>query len=385
MQHDINIELIDLDIGYDDKIVVKGINFTAKTGQMICLLGPNGAGKTTLLRTISGHLPPISGSVLLNGKHINKINRRDLARDLSVVFTEQTEPGMFTAYEMVSLGRHPYTGFFGKLTNTDKGIVKESMEMVNCYDLRHRYFSTLSDGEKQKVMIARALCQRPMVMILDEPTSHLDVKNKVDVLTILRKMSRDTGITSIISLHDVDLALKTCDVVILVGENRIIDWGSPEDVINADTITSLYNIKNAGYNHKMGSLELKNYNKPKAVVLSGRDSGINIYRMLSRLDIGFLSVIPDENDVDYHIVNTMGNTPVIMKSSTVDTAADVVYEGIDNCGITIISHNEDGLYDDFINHTIKSGKRVVSLKDMHFDGVEKITASELEGVLRNLV
>lgn len=355
--HDIIVSLQNLQVGYGKKTVLDDINFHALKGQMVCLLGPNGAGKTTILRTISGHLKPISGNIFINGDNLDSINKKQLSKILSIVLTERIEPGLFTAGDIVAFGRHPHINFFGKLAENDRKIVNSSLETVDALELQHRYYSTLSDGEKQKIMIARALCQRPQLMILDEPTSHLDVKNRIEVLTILRKMTMQTGITAIISLHDVDLALKTCDIVVLIGDGKILDWGSPEKVVGPNTITKLYNITSAGYNNKIGCLELLNNNEPRVYIIGGNSSAVVVMRLLSKLNIGFHGGILNANDLDAIIAKTMGCEYIVPDNS--DSLA-LAKHAIDACEY-IICKNDSGLYaDEIMQYAQSMGKNLLN-------------------------
>ena len=181
-----------LQVGYDHRVVVDGVEVQAVKGKMICLLGPNGAGKSTILRTLSGMLAPVRGTVYLDGEKVTQMEKSTLARKMAVVLTERLSPGMMTAFEIAAMGRHPYTGFFGKLKEEDKAIVMESLRSVNAENLAFRYYEELSDGEKQKVMIARALAQQPELIVLDEPTSHLDIRHRIEVVNILGKLCRES-------------------------------------------------------------------------------------------------------------------------------------------------------------------------------------------------
>lgn len=294
-----------LDVGYDRKPVVSGIELDALRGQVVCLLGPNGAGKTTILRTLSGLIAPLGGVVEIKGADIRSIKSGDLSRTLSLVLTGANEPDLMTVYELAAMGRTPYTGFMGKLSERDREIVVESLEAVGAGDLRNRYFSQLSDGEKQKVMIARALVQEPELMILDEPTSHLDVKHKVEVINVLRRLSEEKRITCIISLHDIDLAIKGCGTLLLVNDGKIIAQGLPEDIIKSGTIQSLYGISGAAYDELTCSVELTGKGAPEIFVTGGNGSGAGLYRALSRAGCGLAAGIIHENDIDFHIAETI--------------------------------------------------------------------------------
>ncbi|WP_303863935.1 ABC transporter ATP-binding protein [Alkalibaculum bacchi] len=360
------IEAKNLAVGYGKKKVISHINITVKKGQMICLLGPNGTGKSTILRTLSGHLQPLEGEIRLYGKEIHKIKKKELAKVLSVVLTEKIDPELITVTQMVTLGRQPHTNFWGELSKKDKKIVTDCLELVHATHLKDRYYSTLSDGEKQKVMIARALAQEPKVIVLDEPTSHLDVKHKVEVLSILRKMSRDKGIITIISLHDVDLALKTCDVIVMLKDGKVVDWGLPDRIIKPNTIGNLYDIEAAGYNHKLGCMELLSCEGGRVFVLAGGGTGIPIYRTLSKNSIGFSTGILYENDIDTYISSTMkAKTITIKNSKEIAKAIQKAKEAIDSCEILIDggyeSEEVESCKSNLINYAIAKNKRIISL------------------------
>ena len=215
------IQLKDLSIGYQTKHSVKtvaaGINGAIRSGELTCLLGANGVGKSTLLRTLAAFQPAISGEILfVNFKEISSLTDKELSKLVGVVLTEKPDVRNMSVRELVSLGRSPYTGFWGTYTDEDLRIVDEAIEMVGITDLTRRPVHTLSDGERQKVMIAKALAQQTPVIFLDEPTAFLDYPSKVEVLQLLRRISRETEKTIFLSTHDVELALQLADTIWLM-------------------------------------------------------------------------------------------------------------------------------------------------------------------------
>lgn len=294
-----------LDVGYDKKTVIEQVDIQAVKGQVICLLGPNGAGKSTILRTLSGLLAPVHGGVYLDGTDIRKIKKKEMAKKLSLVLTESVAPSLTTVYELVSMGRAPYTNFMGRLSDEDRTIIREALETVGAETLSERYYSELSDGEKQKVMIARALVQEPELIILDEPTSHLDIRHKVEVIRVLQKLSNEKGITCILSLHDIDLALKGCQTVLLVNNGKVVASGSPEEVVHSGMIQQLYGIQGAEYNELLGAVELKGSQKNDVFVTGGNYSGINIYRALARKGLGITAGVLHKNDADCTVAESI--------------------------------------------------------------------------------
>lgn len=308
------LETRELTVGHDKKAVVEGINFEILRGQIIALLGPNGAGKSTILKSLSALLAPIKGAVNVGGQDLLGIKRKDLSKILAVVLTERLNAGFLSAFEVTAMGRYPHTGFLGKLTEQDKEIVKECLEVVHAEALADRSFNQLSDGEKQKIMLARALAQEPEMIILDEPTTHLDVKHKLEVMAILKRLSREKGITVIYSLHEIDLALKSCDTAILVKGGRIVDFGSPEKVGSNEAVSDLFDIDGAGFSAFMGTIELSNRGKPAVFVVGGGGTATGTFRYLTKNNVGFYTGVLHENDVDCHIAQTIGVGTVTERS-----------------------------------------------------------------------
>lgn len=303
-----------LTVGYDKRNVVSGIDIKAARGQIICLLGANGAGKSTVLRTLSGLLAPVSGAVYVGGKNVREIKSGKLARRLSLVLTEQPAPSLTTVYELTAMGRTPYTDFLGRLSDDDRRIIDEALEQTGSLSLKDRFFSELSDGEKQKVMISRALAQQPELIILDEPTSHLDIKHKIEIMRILQRLANEKGITCVLSLHDIDLALKCCSVVMLVKDGKIAACGAPEDIAEKGIIDGLYGIENASFFETTGAVELKGADRNDVFVVGGGGAATPLLRNLARLGCGLTCGIIHENDVDFSAVKTICSAAAYEKS-----------------------------------------------------------------------
>ncbi|MBQ6201631.1 MAG: ABC transporter ATP-binding protein [Prevotella sp.] len=243
------IQLKDLSIGYQTKHSVKtvaaGINGAIRSGELTCLLGANGVGKSTLLRTLAAFQPAISGEILISRKdeggtrkEISSLSDKELSKLVGVVLTEKPDVRNMSVRELVSLGRSPYTGFWGTYTDEDLRIVDESIEMVGIKDLTRRPVHTLSDGERQKVMIAKALAQQTPVIFLDEPTAFLDYPSKVEVLQLLRRISREAEKTIFLSTHDVELALQLADTIWLMRRQESGDRSQETGVEGPVTIGS---------------------------------------------------------------------------------------------------------------------------------------------------
>lgn len=225
------IQLKNLGIGYPTKhgvrTVAEGIDGTIRSGELTCLLGANGVGKSTLLRTLSAFQPKIKGNVFIEGREISDYSDKKLSKLIGVVLTEKPDVRNMRVRELVSLGRSPYTGFWGTYSKEDLRIVDEAISLVGIDSLSRRMVHTLSDGERQKVMIAKALAQQTPVIYLDEPTAFLDYPSKVEVLQLLRRISKEAGKTIFLSTHDVELALQLADTVWLMTREGGMTIGTP--------------------------------------------------------------------------------------------------------------------------------------------------------------
>lgn len=224
-------------IGYpknkkEDRIALhKDLSFTLYAGELTCLLGANGAGKSTLLRTLTGIQPELSGDIILRGKRLQKYSEQELSRLLGLVLTDKSMIGGLTAYELVSLGRYPYTGFFGRLSSKDDQVIKTAMANVKILDKANSYMSELSDGEFQKVMIAKALAQECPIIILDEPTAFLDVVNRFEIMNLLHNLAVNQNKTILLSTHDIEQALLLADRLWLLSKNKGLITGTTEDIV----------------------------------------------------------------------------------------------------------------------------------------------------------
>ncbi|MAS37964.1 MAG: ATP-binding protein [Anaerolineaceae bacterium] len=251
----------DLTIGYKATrravtVVAEELNLTLEAGELVCLIGPNGVGKSTLLRTIAGLQAPLSGQVLLNGDDIYRLSARELARRLSMVLTGRVEVGVLSAYELVALGRHPYTNWAGRLTAHDEAVVRWAIESVGAVALAGRNFGELSDGERQKILIARALAQEPELMLLDEPTAFLDLPRRVEMLALLRELAHETGRAILLSIHDLDLALRSADRIWLLANDGTMHVGAPEDLVLTGAFAEVFHSEGVTFDPQTGSFAL---------------------------------------------------------------------------------------------------------------------------------
>lgn len=289
-----------LTVGYHGVPLIKNIEIRLKKGEILTLIGPNGAGKTTILKSIIRQLAPISGVAYLDGKETGSLSGKELSQSMSVVLTERVRPELMTCEDVVATGRYPYTGKFGILSNEDRRIVKESMELVHIAELKDRDFLRTSDGQKQRVMLARAICQEPDIIVLDEPTSFLDMKYKLEFLSIIQNMSRTRNLSVIMSLHELDLAGRISDKIACVKGDKIDRFGTPEEIFTEGYIPKLYEMTVGSYDELTGNLELEPVKgKPEVFVLAGGGSGTAVFRRLQREGVPFAAGILWENDLDY--------------------------------------------------------------------------------------
>lgn len=215
------IELKNLSTGYGRHTVSANLNATLQSGRLTCLLGPNGVGKSTLLRTLCGFQPPLEGRMELDGKDMSQLSRKEMSRSIGVVLTERPDVTDMRASDMVALGRTPYTGFWGTLGKEDRNRVDEAMQLVGITHLAHRMIHTLSDGERQKVMIAKALAQQTPVILLDEPTAFLDFPSKVETMRLLHRLAHESGKTVFLSTHDLETAIQLSDDLWLLSADGL--------------------------------------------------------------------------------------------------------------------------------------------------------------------
>lgn len=240
--------------GYDDPLIREG-NATLEGGQLVALLGRNGAGKSTLLRHIAGLLPLLSGEVLVEGKVIHNMDERKRAKLISVVSTRKSRIPQLTAREVVSLGRSPYTNHMGKLSTNDRTIVQEALELVGINHLADRYVHQISDGENQRVMIARALAQDTPVILLDEPTAFLDLPNRYDLAILLRHLAKERDKIIIFSTHDLDIAFQLCDHLMLIQNQELITLPT-EKMKSSGLIEALFNSEQVQLDPHTGAVHL---------------------------------------------------------------------------------------------------------------------------------
>lgn len=289
-----------LTVGYQGIPLIKDIAIGLKKGEILTLIGPNGAGKTTILRSLIRQLKPIRGVAVLDGIRTEDMNGRTFAQKLSVVLTERIHPEMMSCRDVVATGRYPYTGKFGILSEADEHIVDEAIRLVHIEILSERDFAKISDGQRQRVMLARALCQQPDVLVLDEPTSFLDVRYKLEFLSIIQEMARKEKLTVIMSLHELDLAERISDKILCVRGDHVDRFGTSEEIFTGSYISELYGMTVGSYDAGTGEVELQPVRgEPRVFVIGGNGTGKSVFRRLQREGIPFAAGILWENDLDY--------------------------------------------------------------------------------------
>ena len=297
------------------KVAVTGsLSASLHGGELTCLLGPNGAGKSTLLRTLSGFLPPLDGEIFIEGKRLSAHTPAELAKVIGVVLTERLHLNNMTVEELVGLGRSPYTGFWGRLSGDDRRIVNRSMELVRVDGMRGRMVSTLSDGERQKVMIAKALAQETPVIFLDEPTAFLDYPSKVEIMQLLLSLAHGEGKTVFLSTHDLELSLQIADRIWLVDKSKGVVTGTPEDLSLAGEMGRFFEREGVVFDLDAGLFRIDS-RPEREIGVTGEGARLNmVKKALFRCGIratdqagsaGMIEVKPDSYTYKGHTVLTI--------------------------------------------------------------------------------
>ena len=293
-------------VGYDGKPLIRDIEIRLNRGEILTLIGPNGAGKSTILKSLTRQLKLVGGTVYLDQKLMSQMSGKEVAQKLAVVTTERIRPELMTCEDIVATGRYPYTGTLGILSEGDWEKVHKAMEMVHALDFKDRDFTEISDGQRQRILLARAICQEPEVIVLDEPTSFLDIRHKLELLSILKKMVLEHHTAVLMSLHELDLAQKISDYVICVHGDRIEKYGTPEEIFTSEYIHHLYGITTGSYNASFGCLEMgAPAGKPQVFVIGGNGKVIPVSRKLQRAGIPFIAGVIHSNDLDYDVAKAL--------------------------------------------------------------------------------
>lgn len=300
------------------KVVASGIEVSLSGGEVVCLLGPNGSGKSTLIRTLTGLHSALSGDISLYQKSLSEYSAKQIARKISTVLTDRITIGNLTVYELVSFGRSPYTGWFGSLERRDREKVKWAIKSTGIENLVGRDILRLSDGERQKVMIARALAQDTSAIMLDEPTAHLDLPNRVEIMQLLRNLAHDTQKGILLSTHELDLALKAADTLWLIDRDGNLVTGTPEDLVLDGTFEAVFRRDSFEFDRSTGSFRLHHPSREE-IYLNGDQVGVFWTRRALEREGYRVSTSPD---TDFQIEVAAENGEFRWKVSQTDRAAE---------------------------------------------------------------
>ncbi|SHJ58654.1 ABC transporter ATP-binding protein [Hespellia stercorisuis] len=348
-----------LSVGYQGIPLIQEIELSLSKGEIVTLIGPNGAGKSTILKSISKQLRLISGQVLFEDISIKNLSEKELARKTAIVFTERLSPDLITAGEVVALGRYPYTNGLGIQKEEDKRKVEEAMQLVQITDLAEREFSRLSDGQKQRVLLARAICQEPDLLLLDEPTSYLDVKYKLEFFSVLQQMTRQKKIGVLMSLHELDLAERISDKILCVKGDRIGRFGTPEEIFREGFIGQLYDIDHGSFEEQNGFVELERVTGQSEVfIIAGNHTGSFVFRELQRRGIPFSTGILSENDLDYPAAKALANKVIAGEAYEDFSEADYARaeEEMRSCGSLICCQRQFGTHNRLNQKLLEAAK-----------------------------
>lgn len=359
-----------LTVGYHGVPLISDISLSLKKGEIMTLIGPNGGGKTTILKTITRHLASIKGAVYLDKENMSSLKGKEIATKLAVVLTERARPDLTTCYELVAAGRYPYTGSFGLLTKHDKEIIENALMRVHALDIADKDISEISDGQRQRVLLARALCQEPEVIVLDEPTAFLDIRHKIELLDILSDMAKTQEISVVMSLHEIDLAQKISDKIICVKGDQIAAYGTPEVIFSGNTVAELYEITNGSFNTLLGSVELKAPNREiECFVIGGSGFGIPYYRALQKRNIAFAAGILPKNDIDTAVASALAKVLIEsgafmpVEQEQIDKARQVIdsVDTVIDCGCPVGEYNRANA--ELLDYAESRGKRIIRSLD----------------------
>ena len=332
-----------LTVGYDKTPLIGDVNLSVRPGEILTLIGPNGSGKSTILKTITKQLKKLDGTVFLGEASMDELKDSQISRRLSMVMTERLRTELMSGREVVASGRYPYTGRFGILSKEDWAKVDEAIALVHAGEVQDQDFMKISDGQRQRLMLARAICQDTKILILDEPTSYLDMGFKMDILTNIRMLARDKKMAVIMSLHELDLAQKVSDTIACVRGDRIDRVGTPEEIFAGNYVQELYGVADQSFDPVTGQIFLctghekavvsrdfsaencsgKNFGcgkknpdpvSPQFFVIGGAGSGIPVYNRLWRENIPFAAGILQENDVEYKAAVALASEVVSEKA-----------------------------------------------------------------------
>ncbi len=308
------ISLESLTIGYrlkkGCKYVAQDIDATVYSGELTCLLGANGIGKSTLLRTMTANQPRLGGEIYYQGRELSTYSPKMLSSIISIVLTDRINIKNLSVTDLVGMGRSPYTGFWGTISDADRAIIDEAIEMVGVKHLSRRMIHTLSDGERQKVMIAKALAQQTPIILLDEPTAFLDFPSKVEMMHLLHRLSRQTGKTIFLSTHDLDLALQIADRIWLMDGVRGMHMGTPEDLALDGSLVSFFERKGIAFDRDTGLFRVDNAPSRMVQMVGEGYRFMMVRKALMRSGVGVSEQISDilieVDDSEFRVISDDG-------------------------------------------------------------------------------
>lgn len=277
--------------------VLEELDLQVEAGEFVCLLGPNGTGKSTLLRTLAGLQRPLSGELWLGGTEMRRLGRLEVARLVSVVLTTREDLGLLSAYDVVALGRFPHTGWGGRLSQRDRAIVAWAIRAVGVRELAERPVVELSDGERQRVMIARALAQEPTLILLDEATAFLDVPSRVEITSLLRQLARENGVGILLTTHDLDLALQTAQTVWLLDGERRMRVGAPEDLVLSGAVEETFRGADLSFDEGARSFRVRRDGSGRARVYGGAGDRLGLTLTQALLEREGFSLVKGGGDM----------------------------------------------------------------------------------------
>lgn len=360
-----------MSVGYQGEALIRDIKIGLHKGEILTLIGPNGAGKSTILKSIAKQLKLIDGVIYLDKKELLQMSGSELSQKMAVVFTEKIKTELMTCEDVVATGRYPYTGRFGILSQEDHDAAQEAMELVHVTEIRNQEFSKISDGQRQRVMLARAICQEPEIIILDEPTSYLDVKYKLEFLSVLQELRIKKGLTVIMSIHELELAERVSDKIMCINGFHVDRFGNPEEIFKEGYIKSLFSIETGCFDEENGSMELEPAKgKADIFVIAGGGSGRSVYRKLQRERKAFITGIIYENDLDFPAARALAAELIVAKAF--EPVNKVVFEqalkAMDSCNKVICCRKEFGSLEtankELLAYAYKSGKAVEKIRIM---------------------
>lgn len=351
----------DLTVGYDRIPLIKNINLGVRPGEILTLIGPNGSGKSTILKTITKQLKTIGGSVFLGKESMRELTDSEISRHLSMVMTERIHTELLSGRDVVATGRYPYTGRLGILSQQDWKKVDEAIALVHAGEVQQQDFRRISDGQRQRLMLARAICQDTQVLILDEPTSYLDMGFKLDILTTIRMLARKKNLAVIMSLHELDLAQKISDTIACVKGDRIDRVGTPEEIFSGDYVQQLYGVKSRQFDPQTGQAFLERpEGAPEVFVIGGGGTGLAVYNRLQRQNIPFAAGILQENDVEYAAASALAAC-VFSEKAFFPVSEETFLRAkqmLDDCDACICALTEFGPYNEKNRQLYKYAKKL---------------------------